>query len=441
MLYYIILSLLDLVEFILNSLFVTIISKSNQNKEIALSKIDFKNLTLSFLSKIRRKKKIIFIVFILILLLIYYVFYPKNKQTNFVTQAVSRMDIYQSIEAIGKVYAKEQVDVGAQVSGQIIKLYVDIGDKVKEGDLIAQIDKDKQENDLNIYKAQLESAKANLESKEVALEIATKQYEREQSLYDKKATSLELLETLKNNYYTLKANVAELKAQVVQLEITLKNAEKDLGYTVIRAPMDGVIINVAVDEGQTVNANQNTPTIVRIANLDEMEVRMEIAEADVNKIELSESVKFAILSDPDTQFEAKIASIDPADTSTSDATSSSSASSSSSSTSSAIYYYAKFFVKNENNFLRIGMSTENEIVTASAKNVIAIPTYTIKSDSGGYFAEVLEGDTVRKKYLKLGIKDNINTQILDGLNENDMLIIADTNTKSSSSMSPYARAR
>ncbi|EAH7847101.1 efflux RND transporter periplasmic adaptor subunit [Campylobacter jejuni] len=374
------------------------------------------------------KKKIVLIILIAILGSVgaYFIFFNNDEKISYLTQKIQKKDISQTIEAVGKVYAKDQVDVGAQVSGQIIKLYVDVGTHVKQGDLIAQIDKDKQQNDLDITKAQLESAKANLESKKVALEIANKQYQREQKLYAAKASSLENLETQKNNYYTLKANVAELNAQVVQLEITLKNAQKDLGYTTITAPMDGVVINVAVDEGQTVNANQNTPTIVRIANLDEMEVRMEIAEADVSKIKVGTELDFSLLNDPQKTYHAKIASIDPADTEVSDSSTSSTSSSSSSSSSSsnAIYYYAKFYVANKDDFLRIGMSIQNEIVVASAKAVLAVPTYAIKSDPKGYYVEILENQKAVKKYVKLGIKDSINTQILEGVNEDEELIVS-----------------
>ncbi|ECH5764708.1 efflux RND transporter periplasmic adaptor subunit [Campylobacter coli] len=370
------------------------------------------------------KNRVVLIVVILALFGVgaYFIFFNDNEKITYLTQKVKKIDISQTIEAVGKVYAKDQVDVGAQVSGQIIKLYVDVGSHVKQGDLIAQIDKDKQQNDLDITKAQLESAKANLESKKVALEIASKQYQREQKLYAAKASSLENLEIQKNNYYSLKASVAELNAQVIQLEITLKNAKKDLDYTTITAPIDGVIINVAVDEGQTVNANQNTPTIVRIANLDEMEIKMEIAEADVNKIKIGTELEFSLLNDPQKTYRASIASIDPADTEVSD--SSSSYSSSSSSSSNAIYYYAKFYVQNKDNFLRIGMSIQNEIVIASVKDVIAVPTYAIKNDAKGYYVEILQNQKAVKKYVKFGIKDSINTQILEGVDENEELIIS-----------------
>lgn len=373
------------------------------------------------------KKKIVLIILIAILGSIgtYFIFFNNDEKISYLTQKIQKKDLSQTIEAVGKVYAKDQVDVGAQVSGQIIKLYVDVGTHVKQGDLIAQIDKDKQQNDLDITKAQLESARANLESKKVALEIASKQYQREQKLYAAKASSLENLETQKNNYYTLKASVADLNAQVVQLEITLKNAQKDLDYTTITAPMDGVVINVAVDEGQTVNANQNTPTLVRIANLNEMEVKMEIAEADVSKIKVGTSLDFSLLNDPQKTYKATIASIDPADTEVSDSsTSTSSSNSNSSSSSNAIYYYAKFYVPNKNNFLRIGMSIQNEIVVASAKAVLAVPTYAIKSDAKGYYVEILENQKAVKKYVKLGIKDSLNTQILEGVSENEDLIVS-----------------
>ncbi|ENT7183215.1 efflux RND transporter periplasmic adaptor subunit [Campylobacter coli] len=373
------------------------------------------------------KNRVVLIVVILALFGVgaYFIFFNDNEKITYFTQKVKKIDISQTIEAVGKVYAKDQVDVGAQVSGQIIKLYVDVGSHVKQGDLIAQIDKDKQQNDLDITKAQLESAKANLESKKVALEIASKQYQREQKLYAAKASSLENLEIQKNNYYSLKASVAELNAQVIQLEITLKNAKKDLDYTTITAPIDGVVINVAVDEGQTVNANQNTPTIVRIANLDEMEIKMEIAEADVNKIKIGTELEFSLLNDPQKTYRASIASIDPADTEVSDSSSSySSYSSSSSSSSNAIYYYAKFYVQNKDNFLRIGMSIQNEIVIASVKDVIAVPTYAIKNDAKGYYVEILQNQKAVKKYVKFGIKDSINTQILEGVDENEELIIS-----------------
>ena len=378
----------------------------------------------ALLKKPSKKVVIIALAGIALLCAVYALFLRQDESATFTTQSITRKNIDQSIEAVGEVYAKEQVDVGAQVSGQITKLYVKIGDRVKAGDLIAQIDKDKQENEFEITKAQLASAKANLESKKVALEIASSQYKREQKLYSNKATSLESLETLKNNFYTLQANVADLNAQVVQLQIQLKNAEKDLGYTTITAPMDGIIINVAVDEGQTVNANQSTPTIVKIANLDEMEIRMEIAEADVSKIKIGTAVKFSILNDPETKYEAQISSIDPANTTTSDAKSNSTSSTSSSSSTSAIYYYAKVFVKNTDNFLRIGMSVENSIVIASAQNALCVPTYAIKNDSKGHYVELLKGDKVVKSYVKIGVRDSINTQILEGVNENDTLIIS-----------------
>lgn len=401
-------------------------------------KTSFKGTFDKLKTKKPSKKTLIIVILLCVGAVALYVgFFKKDDKAQLATQSIVRINIDQSIEAVGEVYAKEQVDVGAQVSGQITKLYVQIGDKVKAGDLIAQIDKDKQQNDLDITKAQLASTKANLESKKVALEIASSQYQREQKLYSNKATSLENLETLKNNFYGLKASVADLNAQVVQLEITLKNAEKDLGYTTITAPMDGIIINVAVDEGQTVNANQSTPTIVKIANLDEMEIRMEIAEADVSKIKVGTAVKFSILNDPEKKYEAKISSIDPANTTTSDAKSNSSSNSTSSSSTSAIYYYAKVFVKNRDNFLRIGMSVENSIVIKSAPNALAVPTYAIKNDKGGYFVELLRGGQIIKSYVKIGIKDSINTQILDGVSENDLLVLSSSaKTGKSSGMRP-----
>lgn len=153
------------------------------------------------------------------------------------------------------------VSVGAQVSGQIEKLAVQLGQEVKKGDLIADIDSTTQRNDLEINKAKLNTYEAQLVSREIALKVAESQYEREKKLKTRDAASDESLENAENTLAAARASVDETKSLISQTQISVNTAETNLGYTRILAPMDGTVVSVPVEEGQTVNANQTTPTI------------------------------------------------------------------------------------------------------------------------------------------------------------------------------------
>lgn len=367
-------------------------------------------------------KKIFIIIFSLFLIAIaYFVFFKKPDQKSYVTTILSKSDLTQKVEAIGEVYAKNQVDVGSQVSGQVTNIYVKLGDFVKKGQLIAQIDKDKQQNNYDITQARLKSAKANLLSTSVAFNIANSQFIRQKGLYERKASSLIQLEEKQDLYYKLMAQKKDYEAKIKELEISLRNALKDLAYTRITAPMDGYIVNVAVDEGQIVNAVQSIPTIARLANLNLMEIRMQIAEADINKIKLNQSVSFSILSNPDKKYKARVDEIDLANTDLSDANS---GDYSGNASTNAVYYYARAFVQNHDNFLRIGMSVQNEIEIKALKGIIKVPTVAIKKDKKGFFVNIYKNKKSEKHYVKLGLSDALNTQILKGVKLGDELILA-----------------
>ncbi len=171
------------------------------------------------------------------------------------------------------------VSVGAQASGQIKKLYVKLGQQVKKGDLIAEINSTSQTNTLNTEKSKLETYQAKLVSAQIALGSAEKKYKRQAALWKDDATAKEDLESAQDALAAAKANVAELKALIRQSKISINTAESELGYTRITATMDGTVVAILVEEGQTVNAAQSTPTIVQLANLDMMLNKMQIAEA------------------------------------------------------------------------------------------------------------------------------------------------------------------
>ena len=193
-----------------------------------------------------------------------------------------------------------------------------------------------------------------------------------------------------------------------------------------------------VKEGQTLNANQTAPTIAQIANLNELEIVMEITEGDITKIKPSQMVEYSILSNPQRKFYAPITTIDPGLTTLSDGkygNSQSSTSNSSSLSNSAVYYYAKALAENKDNFLKIGMTTENRIIIEQSENALIVPLNAVIDENGDKFVFVaLDGFGAKseKRAVKVGISDNVNIEILDGVSKNDMLIIHDESKYSQS---------
>ena len=354
-------------------------------------------------------------------------FKVKEEEVEFITKKAKKGSFSKKVDATGEIFATELIDVGAQVSGQIKKLYVKLGDQVKKGDMIASIDSSTQQNSIDNKEAQLAIYKAQLESAKVALNIAKTQFDREKALFAKNATSKQEFESAKNTYSANSAKIKELEAQIKQTNIELSTAKINLGYTKITAPRDGTVVSVQVEEGQTVNANQTTPTIVNIADLSHVKMKMQIAEGDITKIKVGTPVEYSILSEPTKKFQTTVSSIDPGLTTLSDgsygsSSSSKSSYSSSSSSSSAVYYYAQSIVDNKDGILRIGMTTQNELLIANVKDAIIVPSIGIKKDENGTFVYVLKDGKPVKTAVKTGIKDNLDTQIISGINEGDEII-------------------
>ena len=198
---------------------------------------------------------------------------PKNEAT-FITEEVKRGKIAQTVSATGEISATNLVDVGAQVSGQIKKMHVKIGDVVKEGDLIAEIDNVTQVNEVNTRKAQLQTYQAQLESAQVALKIAQRKYSRYKSLASADAVSKEEFEATEDSLATNRAKIKELQSSIRQTQIAINTAEKDLGYTRITAPSAGTVLSLVVEQGQTINASQTSPTVVQFTDLTSMTNKM-----------------------------------------------------------------------------------------------------------------------------------------------------------------------
>ena len=356
----------------------------------------------------------------------YYFFSSNNKQeTTYLTESVTRGSIEKTVVASGSVESVNEVDVGAQASGKITKLYVKLGQEIKKGEMIADIDSTTQINTLNTKKAALVSYQAQLKAKKTAYDVALSSYNRLSKLYTQKATSLDSVNTAKSTLDNAKAEMEAIEANIKQAEIEVNTAETNVGYTKITAPMDGTVISVPVSEGQTVNANQTTPTIVTIADLSKMKIKPEISEGDITKVKAGQEVSFTILSDSQTVYHSVIDSVDPANTTTSDSSSTSSLSSSSSSTTSAIYYYANVLIDNPDRTLRIGMTTENNIKIANAKDVLLVSNMAIQKRDGKSFVNILnDKNQPEPREVEIGVQNDFKTEIKSGLNEGEKVIVS-----------------
>ena len=355
-----------------------------------------------------------------------------EPQPSFITEVVKRGDIRQTVSATGEISPSNLVSVGAEASGQIKQLYVKLGQQVKKGDLIAEIDSTNQINTLNTEKSKLETYQAKLVSAEIALSSAEKKYKRELALWKEQATSKEDLESAQDSLAAAKANVAELKAAIKQSKISINTAESELGHTRITATMDGTVVAIPVEEGQSVNAAQSTPTIIQLANLETMLNKMQIAEGDITKVKAGQDISFTILSEPDTPIKAKLDSVDPGLTTMSLG----SYTSSTDTTSNAIYYYARALVPNSDGKLSIGMTTQNTIEINGVKNVLLVPTLTVKKHNGKSYVSILGADNKAvEREVTVGLKDSMNTEIKSGLKEGEKVIVsemsADEKSKSS----------
>lgn len=344
------------------------------------------------------------------------------------TSPVVKGDIEDTVVATGELEAFQLVSVGAQASGQIRSLKVQLGDKVKAGDLIAEIDPTTQLNNVRNAEAAVTSTRAQRAVQMANLRQAELAFERQKMMIADEATSKADYEAAEATLATTKAQIAALDAQIEQGQTQLDTAKANLGYTKIVAPIDGTIVAVVVKEGQTVNAVQSAPTIVKLANLDTMTVSAQISEADVIKVHPGQTAYFTILGNPDKRYYGKLRTIEPAPESLQSETSTSSSSSTSSNSTQAIYYNGQFEVPNTTGELRISMTAQVYIVLGEAKNTLLIPSAALgaKTPDGTYAVQVVgkDGRPVSRK-VKVGLNNNATAQVLSGLEAGERVVVGE----------------
>ncbi len=386
---------------------------------------------------IKNKKK-----FVIVLILaaaavgIYFKYFRGGDEITYITQQVKRRNVQKVVNATGEVHAVDLVTVGAQTTGQIEKLYVKVGQVVKKGDMIAEIDSTTQQNDVDINKTRLKSYEAQLKAAKTSLKIAERQYQRMQKLQKQNAASIEDLENAEDAYETALSQVTEVEASLRETEISLSTAETNLGYTKITAPLDGTIVSVPVKEGQTVNSAMDTPTIVQIADLSRMEIFMEISEGDVSHVAAGDKVTYYTLADMDDIRETTLKSIDPGLTLLTDGQYTDTEVVDS---SEAIYYYGRLEVPNEDGKLRIGMTTQNVIYVDSAENVLTVPAIAVKENNGEKYVEIRTPAGAETRKVVTGVSDDLNVEIKSGIKEGEEVVLARMSSSEISDKAANAR--
>jgi len=338
------------------------------------------------------------------------------------TVPVTRGNVEETVLATGTIEASSLVSVGAEVSGRIKTLNVALGDDVKAGDVIAEIDSLNQENAVKAAEASLANVEAQKSIQQASLKQARVALERAEKLNPQKLISDADYQAAQLGVQTAEGQLQAIDAQIQQAEIDVDTAKLNLDRTRIVAPSDGTIVAVAVEVGQSVNANNASPTIVKIANLDRMVVKAEISEADVPRVEPGQKVYFTILGDPDTRISATLRAVEPApDSIASDDTSSSSS-------STAVYYNGLFDVDNPDHKLRISMTAQVTIVLKSADDVLTVPASVLgrKGRDGSYTVQVWDQhkQAPEPKKVTIGLNNNVTAEVLDGLSEGDLVVNA-----------------
>lgn len=327
----------------------------------------------------------------------------KEEKITFETEKVQMGDVHTSITATGTIEPVTSVTVGTQVSGIVAHLYVDYNSIVKKGQVIAELDK------TNLT-SELAAAKANLSSEQSNLEFQKANFNRYQTLYDKGLVSAHDYENARLTYHQAREKVATARQ-------TVAKAQTNLGYATITSPIDGVVLNKAVEEGQTVASSFNTPELFVIAkDLTDMRVIADIDEADIGGVKEGQRVTFTVDAFPDDKFEGRVTQVRQEATTT----------------SNVVTYEVVISAPNADLKLKPGLTAnvtiytmeKNNVMTVSSKALRFTPNPAILTEDqkiedceGQHKLWTKEGNTFKAHKVETGTTNGVVTEIVSGINK------------------------
>ncbi len=344
------------------------------------------------------------------------------------TALAQRGNLEDSVTATGTLQPKEFVDVGTQVSGQLKKLHVEVGAVVTAGQLLAEIDPAVYQAKVDGDRAQLLNQQAQLADRQAQLALAQLQLRRQQNLMREDATTADALQSAEAARQSALAQVTSIRAQMQQTQSTLRGDEASLGYTKIHAPIAGTVVSQAAKQGQTMNANQQAPIVMRIANLSTMTVQAQVSEADVPKLKVGMDVYFTTLGGDNRRFHSKLRQIPPTPTVV----------------NNVVLYDALFDVENTDQALMTQMTAQVFFVASSAKDAVLVPIAALRpvgskgrargargaADPRTQFAggtalvSVVDADgKAADREVKVGVLNRVSAQIVSGLEPGEKVVI------------------
>lgn len=337
----------------------------------------------------------------------YYSTENKPGPQNLVFDAARIGDIENSIVSTGQLEPKKYVEVGAQVSGQVEKIFVEEGHVVEQGQLLAEIDATVFETKVQNAEAALENKKAQLAQLEAELELAELRAKRNISLFEKNAVSEDTLMSSQTNVKVLKARIRASLATIKADEASLAGDKATLGFAKIYAPISGTVASIKVREGQTLNASQNAPTILQISDLSVMTLRAEVSEADVGKISRGMPIYFSTLGNLKRRWHSQVRQILPTPKVIND----------------VVLYQILVDVKNEDRSLMDAMTTQVFFVVGKAEDTLLVPLSAVRKTRRGAMVRLKKGDQIERQPVKTGIANRTEIEILDGLEAGDEVVI------------------
>jgi len=347
------------------------------------------------------------------------------------TVSVTRNDIESSVTALGTLQPRRYVDVGAQASGQIRKLHVEVGDEVKAGQLLVEIDPSTQQAKLDAGRFSIDNLKAQLAEQQAQYQLAEQQYKRQRNLAAGGATRDEDVQSAQAQLKVTQARIDMYRAQIRQAQANLRSDEAELGYTRIYAPMSGTVVAVDAREGQTLNAQQQTPLILRIAKLSPMTVWAQVSEADIGHVKPDMAAYFTTLAGGKRRWNSTVRQILPVPPKPLDQSGQGGGDPASASGSGAsgkvVLYTVLLDVENPDNALMAEMTTQVFFVAGRASKVLTVPVAALDDDASAEnmrIAQVLGANgKVEQRRVRTGLSDRLRVQVLDGLAEGERLLI------------------
>jgi macrolide-specific efflux system membrane fusion protein len=347
---------------------------------------------------------------LVVLAVVAYWHFSHPAPVEFKTVKVAKRDLEQSVLATGQLDAVRKVDVGAQVSGQLESLKVEIGDKVQKGQLLGIIDPEQAQNSIREGEATLQQLQAQLQQALAEQQLAAVTLQRNRELAKVQAVSRQDLDKFTTELAVKKAQVETTRAQIAKNQASLDTAKINLAYTRIEAPMDGDVVQITTLQGQTVIAAQQAPNILTLADMSSMMVKAQVSEADVIHLKPGLKAWFTVLGDPSKRFDGELKDIQPTPEKV----------------NNAIFYYARFEVPNPQGLLRLQMTAQVHIQLAGVSDALVIPLAALGDQiaDNRYHISVLKQGKEEKREVTIGIRNNVDVQIVSGLQAGEEVIVS-----------------